>query len=686
MTNHSEPPTKKKKPHNRKLSDVGRTSISENRKLAQASRTLKACDLCRKQKTRCFRSPENPLSCLRCTFLNKPCSFETTPDTIPTIPEPNGGDPTLKKLDLIYSGINEVLRILKHGDAASALRKSGQESIPHHDHNSDQANFEDHPTFQSPTNSLKASPFSIVTNQVSSHEIPTPILNLLDLSTIQTYRKHEDLITLSILTEQETIELTSNFRRNYGRWVLFPKNVDTRELVERIRFKSPLLLTTCCCLSLRFSLNGLDPDDVNTVSRKRNTYRQLGKQLVKEVNQSLLKYTSLKGENDGDIEFLQSLVILSIYSFSLTSIMNGVGNRSLEQDNQEHGVLSDDGHENNLDNINLDPWFLSSVGLTTFLSKSTFGKLFQKMNVGDKNLSQSILLDNSDSNEYQTLTILRIYNHLCLVHLSNCVFSGRMCVIDEIRLNYCTSTLGLSSSTNFDGRMISEIGILLITYNFIQLNLNNSGSEGCYISLEDCESNFEGVREELRAWYDQWEYLFDQAPLQFVELNYDFCNLVIYYSYNYQKSLLVTTGHTISQLDERASLYDENHIDFIFGFSDKDSLVKMIQHAYNVVRFVNVIESDSYFAYLSDQVHFCFYFSGICLIKLLRFVVETKQTGLLAKIDHMEISDSLDGPVGDIKVLIHKFKSVGQGNEGDVITKYERGLTRGLEDLERTGS
>ena len=40
----------------------------KTRKYAQASRTLKACELCRKQKTRCFRSPENPNSCLRCRF------------------------------------------------------------------------------------------------------------------------------------------------------------------------------------------------------------------------------------------------------------------------------------------------------------------------------------------------------------------------------------------------------------------------------------------------------------------------------------------------------------------------------------------------------------------------------------------------------------------------------------------
>ena len=43
----------------------------DTRRLAQASRTLKACELCRKQKTRCSRSIETSNSCLRCIFLNK---------------------------------------------------------------------------------------------------------------------------------------------------------------------------------------------------------------------------------------------------------------------------------------------------------------------------------------------------------------------------------------------------------------------------------------------------------------------------------------------------------------------------------------------------------------------------------------------------------------------------------------
>lgn len=199
----------------------------------------------------------------------------------------------------------------------------------------------------------------------------------------------------------------------------------------------------------------------------------------------MLQITSFQGTRDGsgDIELLQALVILSIYSLSLSSVARA----TLPDDDEEEEYEFLEDKSMSLQMLNLDPWYISSVGLTVFISKSTFGNLFKKK-VGDENsqmnMQQSpftILYDELDTDEYQTLTILRIYNHLSLVHLVSCVFSGRMCVVDEIRLNYCTATLSLPSATNFDGRMVSEIGILLIAYNYVQVNLNVNTS-----TYKDC--------------------------------------------------------------------------------------------------------------------------------------------------------------------------------------------------------
>ncbi len=115
--------------------------------------------------------------------------------------------------------------------------------------------------------------------------------------------------------------------------------------------------------------------------------------------------------------------------------------------------------ESSLTNFSLDPWYLSSVGLNTFLSKSAFGQLVQHKVIDAATSPFTVLFQELDDEE-QTLTVLRIYNHLTIVHLIQCVFSGRMCVLDEVRLNYCTATLSLAKLTNFDGRVVSEIEVL----------------------------------------------------------------------------------------------------------------------------------------------------------------------------------------------------------------------------------
>lgn len=69
--------------------------------------------------------------------------------------------------------------------------------------------------------------------------------------------------------------------------------------------------------------------------------------------------------------------------------------------------------------------------------------------------------------------------------------TGRMCILDQIRIDQCRKTLDISTSTNFDGRMVAEINFQLIVYSFIEANQ----------SLEE-------VEEELRLWHNDWGYLF----------------------------------------------------------------------------------------------------------------------------------------------------------------------------------
>lgn len=654
--------------------------VSSNRRHAQATRTLKACELCRKQKTRCFKANEHANTCLRCTFLNKPCSFDTeTSSPFPTASAPINGASSNDKLDMIYKGVNQILSLLSDNDtskinssdakllleAASSMKNNYDDdtnvslaTIIDNDQQKIVTNpidLENQSTFQTPTSSFKVSPFSMINNQfVSEKYVPRPIYNLMNLSSIQNnpienFNKH-DIINLNILSELETVNLMNDFRRNYGRWISFPTNLPSEILIQRLRTKSPLLLTTCCCLSLRYLLNIINPGDVNNVNRKRNTFNQLIRQLLIELNINLLKINSFKTFN-GDIEFLQSLVILSIYSLSLTSIITSNNKFSLINLINDMTI--------NINDLNFDPWYLSGLGLTIFVSKTTIGNLLPNENMAYSAVTSpfTILYDEDlDSNEYQTLTIMRIYNHLVLVHLVNCVFSGRMAVVDEIRLNYCNMTLGLPSSTNFDGRMVSEISILLITYSYMQANLNVVD-----LLIEELVTNFANTKEEMRAWSEQWEYLFQQPALQFVELLYNFCSLVIYYCFNYKLFLIKS-----EQMEITDDLFNEDHIKYILTHSSDESIKSMFDYSDAVIKFIKLVDNDSYFAYLSDQVHFCFYFGGIFFINLAKYLQTSNKLFI--------IDNKIDFEA--IKLLIEKFNKISQNNYNyeDISFKYKVGL------------
>lgn len=694
--------------NNNQLS-IKKRKPNDNRKNGQATRTLKACELCRKQKTRCFRVNEETKSCLRCTFLNKECSFNQEPSIGGSF-TPSTSSSVLsvgdKKLDMIYNGLNEILSLLK-GDntntqsafnpivssddaklllaAANSMKETSNspnfQEVPEEQREKMVTNpidLENHTDFQTPTNSLEVSPFQIINNQVKPDLIPKSIENLLNLSTVKKSSNGNmntppllnnpvpNIISLNILPLNEVNNLMTDFRRNYGRWISFPSNLPTEILVERLTTKSPLLLTTCCVLSLRFLFNNINPGDINNSMRKRMMFNSLVKQLIKELNMNLMKINCFTSHN-GEIEFLQSLVILAIYSSSLTSIILSNNQALLKHNNNNLNSLNFKEFNVNLNDINFDAWYLSGVGLNIFISTTTLGNLLPKDNlITSPSITSpfTILYDEElDSNEYQTLTIMRIYNHLVLVHLMNCIFSGRMCVVDEIRLNYCNITLGLPSSTNFDGRMVLEISILLITYNFIQINVNVNN-----VSYEELNANLNSTMKDIRMWYEQWDYLFQQPALQFVEVCCNFCKLVIYYCYNYQKYLILNNLRNLHSTNET---FNEDNVKFIMSVCSDSDKLKLFEYSNNIINFINLINNDSYFAYLSDQLQFSFYFAAIFLMKFLHVLQQENNLTLL----NMSGVNDLNC-LTNIKLLINKFHNINNNetNDNDIISKFKNSV------------
>ncbi|RLV91021.1 hypothetical protein JA1_004156 [Spathaspora sp. JA1] len=572
----------------RKLpSEPGKSTQSETRKLAQASRTLKACDICRKQKTRCFRSLENPNSCVRCHVLNKSCSFETF-NFNQFLPEEGSNN----KLELIYNGINEVLGILKNGTSATiATPISNSSSIDQQENDCNEYVDDNGTRFQSPPSSFLTSPYSIIQSQ---DQIPSPIQNLLISTPRQQQQKEPNVITVGILTEAEVIMLIDEFRREFGKWISLPPEIPTKDWINQIN--SSLLLTTCCCCII---MVGQRKNHISTLP-----IELVCQKFVQDLNQSIFKNSSYQSNSEYILEFLQSIVLLSTYSISISSLI------------QQHVDPT----------FNLDSWSLSQMGLTRFISSCTFGHL-----------------NNSEDDDDMILTQLRIYNHLCLTHLFSCMISGRMCILDEIRINQCFASLSLVNANNFDGRMVSEINMLVLAYSFIQMNNDVS-------DLSQLNQNLNNILQEIKLWYRQWEYLFSQPTIQFVELNYHFCNLLIYYGYEYHKNRFSNPGSN-----------NTPGLDLLSDTLDELSLIEMFNHAYHVVKQVNDSDDVS-FAYLSDQVHFCFYFAALCLIKILY---------------QLENNEDKENGLGLIKVLIDKFTVISDSN--NVVFRYKRGIVSCLQ-------
>ena len=80
--------------------------------------------------------------------------------------------------------------------------------------------------------------------------------------------------------------------------------------------------------------------------------------------------------------------------------------------------------------------------------------------------------------------------------------------------------------------------------------------------------------------------------------------MFVYYIYCHQRLKL------LGQLDDRKSilLMDKDVLNHVFkSIDNEDILLTMFDYCLNVLYHINNIDNDSYFAYLSDQIHFIFF-------------------------------------------------------------------------------
>uniref|UniRef100_A0A060TA57 ARAD1C42636p n=1 Tax=Blastobotrys adeninivorans TaxID=409370 RepID=A0A060TA57_BLAAD len=565
-------------------------SQSQGMKRQRAARASRACRTCRKQKTRCF--PSNTRSCLRCQTLALDCSFleneyEANNDPVLALSSSNNNNAgdhdslvNSDQLTTINHNVKEILDLLKTSPSTSAPTYSSmmkKVSPP----------LMESPSFGLPSMTFITSPFNTFGSLTSPPNHPLPISRLYNPQMVV---HDQDIISLGLISETQALELMTHFRANYNRWVSFPEDIPIEGLVDRIRRRCSLLLTVCCCVSIRFY-----DQDLRT-----KVYKLLLRKMQTELHQSFIVVPQT-------IEFMQALAVMSIYSASLS-----------------------DG------DIVIDGWFYSSLALQHFVTKDVLGLVMSFDGIGPVT-------------EFDEITAYRVWNHLCLIHLVSCVMTGRMCILDENRLELCRRTLDLSSATNFDGRMIAEISLHLIIYN-------------CIEGIQPLHS----VERDFSLWKEEWGYLFEQPNFQFTESTYHYGYYLVLFHWNYIK----TTANSMPVLVSGS--VNTNQLDQTLASCDQDTLKQMAHHLIQVIDGLLAVNDTSFFSYLSDEVHFCGAYAAVMLTRLLYNIqaygrmVDINVQRCLTKINSLEV----------------KFRTVIP-HEDDLLARLAGSISENLAALEQ---
>lgn len=248
-----------------------------------------------------------------------------------------------------------------------------------------------------------------------------------------TIQERYDLINRRLVDYDTCFELIEIALTHYGKWISYV-GTDYKSWFETVRISSPLLFSTLVLLGLR-----------------HHKCSNITESLELDILQSIHQLLSLSiYEVPQSKEVLQTIILLTHFSPSLS---------------YKH--------------IYFDSWWLSSYGLIHFMTRE---------------MSINLLVKGVKSPE--KIHQYRIWNHLTLSHLINCILSGRPCIIDEIRLDQCRDILDLPETNSFDAIVVAELCIILSLYNSLQFR-------------EDLETSMK----ELDTVYSDWKYLSNSSAL-----------------------------------------------------------------------------------------------------------------------------------------------------------------------------
>ncbi|KAJ6007259.1 hypothetical protein N7540_011235 [Penicillium herquei] len=260
----------------------------------RSGRASKACDLCRRNKTRCYTGTGHGKNCLRCHTLSLSCSLEHSHlKNLPqSLSETQKESDTFNENSIPHRKSSTDARLEKLERTVGILVERLDAQFK------DQGELSAHPTLpplEEPITSSELNPAPIILIRgvaddagVSSQEQPDYQSNC-----------SSDVISAGLITIPTAHSLLKIFQVNYGRWVRFPEDLSTEALLTQVR-NSPLLLCSVLLIAVRHSKQALED---GLAPRLFYNAKKLLQQAVLKVPQS--------------IEYFQATLILSLWSTTI---------------------------------------------------------------------------------------------------------------------------------------------------------------------------------------------------------------------------------------------------------------------------------------------------------------------------------------------------------------------------------
>ncbi|KAL6407574.1 hypothetical protein AUP68_08593 [Ilyonectria robusta] len=291
----------------------------------RSGRASKACDLCRKQKTRCYASNDANGICLRCQTLSQPCSL------IFAATESRSASPAGTQRRQILSAAPEDSTQSKSSDARLERLEKTVETLLDRLDALTSISTRNEPSPRPIQSSLPSEPNSapvfVIRDAATDAGVYSPEVHGVPTA-------EPDLIAAGFIATSTAHSLLKLFRTHYGRWVRFSEAIPIEDLVSQVR-RSPLLLCSIFLIAVRHTTQELAD----------SLAPRLFQEAKRLVTSSLLVVPQ-------SMEFFQATLILSLWSTTIGQVP-----------------------------LSIDGWLLTGYALQQGLASPEFAELHQANSV-----------------------------------------------------------------------------------------------------------------------------------------------------------------------------------------------------------------------------------------------------------------------------------------------------------------